>query len=88
VWFVLDELASLHRLPQLTTAIYEHRKAGNNVVLCFQGRSQLEAIYGRLALGLGYRQTRNGGGLASRRLSPLLDLESAAGPTRTTGHLP
>src|SRR5215472_6426220 len=42
----------------------------------------------RLALGLGYRQTGNGGCLASRRLSPLLDLESAAGPTRTTGHFP
>ena len=49
VWFVLDELASLHRLPQLHTAIHEHRKAGNNVVLCFQGRSQLEAIYGHQA---------------------------------------
>jgi len=49
VWFVLDELASLHKLPQLHTAIHEHRKAGNNVVLCFQGRSQLEAIYGHQA---------------------------------------
>jgi hypothetical protein len=49
VWFVLDELASLHRLPQLHTAITEHRRAGNNVVLCFQGRSQLEAIYGHQA---------------------------------------
>jgi len=46
VWFVLDELASLHRLPQLHTAITQNRKSGNPVVLCFQGRSQLEAIYG------------------------------------------
>jgi hypothetical protein len=49
VWFVLDELSSLHRLPQLQTAITENRKAGNPVVLCFQGRSQLEAIYGHAA---------------------------------------
>ena len=49
VWFVLDEFSSLHRLPQLLTAITENRKAGNPVVLCFQGRSQLEAIYGHAA---------------------------------------
>jgi hypothetical protein len=49
VWFVLDELASLHRLPQLHTAITQNRKSGNPVVLCFQGRSQLEAIYGHQA---------------------------------------
>ncbi len=49
VWFVLDELSSLHKLPQLPTAITENRKAGNPVVLCFQGRSQLEAIYGHQA---------------------------------------
>ncbi len=49
VWFVLDELSSLHKLPQLLTAITENRKAGNPVVLCFQGRSQLEAIYGHQA---------------------------------------
>jgi type IV secretory pathway TraG/TraD family ATPase VirD4 len=35
VWFVLDELASLHRLPQLHTAITQNRKSGNPVVLCF-----------------------------------------------------
>ena len=49
VWFVLDELASLNRLPQLPTAITQNRKSGNPVVLCFQGRSQLEAIYGHQA---------------------------------------
>jgi hypothetical protein len=46
-WFVLDELASLQRLPQLHTAITENRKSDNPVVLGFQGRSQLEARYGR-----------------------------------------
>jgi hypothetical protein len=45
-WFVLDELASLQRLPQLHTAITESRKSGNPVVLGFQGRSQLETRYG------------------------------------------
>ena len=48
----------------------------------------LSGIWSDWRSGLGYRQTGNGGCLASRRLSPLLDLESAAGPTRTTGHLP
>jgi hypothetical protein len=46
VWFVLDELASLNRLPQLHTAVTESRKYGNPVVLGFQGRSQLEKRYG------------------------------------------
>jgi hypothetical protein len=45
-WFVIDELASLQRLPQLHTAITENRKANNPVILGFQGRSQLEARYG------------------------------------------
>lgn len=49
VWFILDELASLHPLPQLHTAITENRKSGNPVVMGFQGRSQLEALYGHRA---------------------------------------
>jgi hypothetical protein len=46
VCFVIDELASLQRLPQLHTAITENRKSQNPVVLGFQGRSQVEARYG------------------------------------------
>jgi hypothetical protein len=49
VWFVLDELASLQRLPQLHTAITENRKSQNPLVLGFQGKAQLEVIYGHLA---------------------------------------
>jgi type IV secretory pathway TraG/TraD family ATPase VirD4 len=49
VWFVLDELASLQRLPQLHTAITEGRKSKNPLVLGFQGKAQLEYIYGHLA---------------------------------------
>ncbi|MEG9433365.1 type IV secretion system DNA-binding domain-containing protein [Terriglobus sp. ADX1] len=49
VWFVLDELASLQRLPQLHTAITENRKSRNPLVLGFQGKAQLEMIYGHLA---------------------------------------
>jgi len=45
--FVLDELASLNKLPQLHTAVTENRKYGNPVVLGFQGRSQLEKRYGQ-----------------------------------------
>jgi len=49
VWFVIDELASLQKLPQLHTAITESRKSRNPVVLGFQGKAQLEYIYGHLA---------------------------------------
>ena len=46
---MLDELASLQRLPQLHTAITEDRKSRNPLVLGFQGKAQLEYIYGHLA---------------------------------------
>jgi hypothetical protein len=49
VWFVIDELASLQKLPQLHTAITEARKSKNPVVLGFQGKAQLEYLYGHLA---------------------------------------
>ena len=48
-WFVIDELASLQKLPQLHTAITENRKSNNPVVLGFQGKAQLEYLYGHLA---------------------------------------
>lgn len=48
-WFVLDELASLQKLPQLITAITENRKANNPMVLGFQGKAQLESLYGHMA---------------------------------------
>src|SRR5215469_14701210 len=48
-WFVLDELASLQRLPQLHTAITENRKSRNPIILGFQGKAQLEVVYGHLA---------------------------------------
>ena len=46
---MIDELASLQRLPQLHTAVTENRKSKNPLVLGFQGKSQLEVIYGHLA---------------------------------------
>jgi hypothetical protein len=49
VWFVIDELASLQKLPQLHTAITESRKSRNPVMLGFQGKAQLEYLYGHLA---------------------------------------
>jgi len=49
VWFVIDELASLQKLPQLHTAITENRKSKNPLVLGFQGKAQLEVIYGHMA---------------------------------------
>jgi type IV secretory pathway TraG/TraD family ATPase VirD4 len=49
VWFVIDELASLQKLPQLHTAITENRKSRNPLILGFQGKAQLEVIYGHVA---------------------------------------
>jgi type IV secretory pathway TraG/TraD family ATPase VirD4 len=49
VWFVIDELASLQKLPQLHTAVCENRKSKNPLVLGFQGKAQLEVTYGHLA---------------------------------------
>ncbi|MFZ0772366.1 MAG: type IV secretion system DNA-binding domain-containing protein, partial [Candidatus Sulfotelmatobacter sp.] len=49
VWFVLDELASLQRLPQFHTALTENRKSNNPLIMGFQGKAQLEVIYGHLA---------------------------------------
>ena len=40
-WFVLDELGSLQRLPQLTTAITESRKSNCPMILGFQGKAQI-----------------------------------------------
>lgn len=48
-WFVLDEVATLQRLPQLTTAITESRKSNCPMVLGFQGKAQVEALYGHIA---------------------------------------
>ncbi|MCL2660597.1 MAG: type IV secretion system DNA-binding domain-containing protein [Acidobacteriaceae bacterium] len=49
VWFVIDELASLQKLPQFHTAITESRKSRNPLLIGFQGKSQLETLYGHLA---------------------------------------
>ncbi|MEQ1871103.1 MAG: type IV secretion system DNA-binding domain-containing protein [Vicinamibacterales bacterium] len=46
-WFVIDELASLQRLPQLHTAMTEARKSNSPIVLGFQGRSQVAKRYGQ-----------------------------------------
>jgi type IV secretory pathway TraG/TraD family ATPase VirD4 len=48
-WMVIDELASLRKLPQLATAMTQSRKANTALVLGFQAKSQLEAIYGHAA---------------------------------------
>jgi type IV secretory pathway TraG/TraD family ATPase VirD4 len=47
VWVILDELASLETLPTLPLALAESRKSNTRLVIGFQGRSQIEARYGR-----------------------------------------
>lgn len=48
-WLVIDELAGLQRLPQFHTALTKGRKSGNPIVFGYQGKAQLEVIYGHLA---------------------------------------
>jgi hypothetical protein len=45
-WLVVDELATLNKLPQLHTAVTEGRKYNIAMVLGFQGRAQMETRYG------------------------------------------
>ena len=49
VWLVIDELASLQRLPQFHTALTKGRKSANPIVFGYQGKAQLEVTYGHLA---------------------------------------
>jgi len=48
-WIIIDELASLNRLPSLMLGLAEIRKYGGCFVLGFQDISQLEDIYGHSA---------------------------------------
>ena len=48
-WFVLDEVASLQRLPQFHTALTENRKSNNPIIYGFQGKAQMEYTYDKLA---------------------------------------
>jgi hypothetical protein len=47
VWLIIDELASLHVLPQLITALTKQRKSGNPIVTGFQNMAQLRGLYGQ-----------------------------------------
>lgn len=46
VWFILDELSSLQRLPYLAQACAESRKFGGCIVLGLQSIFQLRNVYG------------------------------------------
>jgi len=47
IWMLLDELASLEKLPSLEDAATKGRKAGLRIVAGLQSTAQLERIYGR-----------------------------------------
>ena len=47
LWFVIDELAALQRLPRLQAGLAEGRKYGGCLLVGFQSKPQLEEIYGR-----------------------------------------
>ena len=47
VWFFVDELASLNKLPDLPKALAEIRKYGGSFVLGLQTLSQIDEIYGQ-----------------------------------------
>lgn len=46
IWIIIDELPSLHYLPNLQTGLAEARQFGGCFVLSMQLMAQLEAIYG------------------------------------------
>ena len=47
LWFVMDELAALQKLPRLSMGLAESRKYGGCFLVGFQSKPQLEEIYGR-----------------------------------------
>lgn len=47
IWFICDELPSLHKLPLLGETIAEVRKFGGCFLLGMQSFAQLEKVYGR-----------------------------------------
>lgn len=47
IWFICDELPSLHKLPHLAESIAEVRKFGGCFVLGMQSYSQLKGTYGQ-----------------------------------------
>ena len=49
LWFVIDELAALQRLPRLAQGLAEARKYGGCLLVGFQNKPQLEDIYGKNA---------------------------------------
>lgn len=49
LWFVMDELPALQRLPSLKTGLAELRKYGGCILAGLQSIPQLEEIYGRAA---------------------------------------
>lgn len=46
VWFIMDELASLHNVPCLLDALQEGRKYGSCLVIGLQNYTQVQKIYG------------------------------------------
>ena len=49
VWFFVDEMPSLNKISSLEVGLYEGRKYGIKFCLGFQGRSQLQSLYGKSA---------------------------------------
>lgn len=46
LWFIIDELIALQKLPCLGQGLAEARKFGGCFLIGFQGKSQLETLYG------------------------------------------
>jgi len=49
LWFIIDELAALQKLPGLQAGLAEGRKYGGCLLVGFQSKPQLEDIYGQNA---------------------------------------
>lgn len=51
-WFLIDDLASLHKIPSLVSGLCESKQFGTSFVLGAQSISELREIYGDDALGV------------------------------------
>src|SRR5215831_4193004 len=79
----LEILALRHQIGVLQRSAKERPRLTSTDRLLWVSLSR---IWPHLALDVGARQTRNGCGLASQGLPPILDLEGTARTTRTAGY--
>jgi hypothetical protein len=62
IWFIIDELATLNKIPILMQGLAELRRFGGCFILSFQDLQQLDAFYGEVAADEGRRKLQESDG--------------------------